>query len=600
MNRANKPGTNEIQKFLDAQAKGGTYLMARKDAWGENAIRALSHPNPIEMSSDVQTRLTINKNELPKERPGTKVDKFASNRLGGDKVESFRKNLLGDLQAVTNDTWIAQYGDLYQAFFGNKQNYATFASLTRRTAKRLNRMQNLEEGTPEAWTPAEVQETVWSLFKAMTENVERSNALTDADIAGVDDFASNIANDEEVINVLRRVLPDADEKLSAIRSRADAAKDRFEKGEAASTPSQRAEEAGLGDRFEEIAKRSGGIKLRKKTDSLLEHPTMILSRPRISGQTVQANMRHPVEQHNMRAFLLALHHAVQNGLGNKMKAYQLLVKAPGRNKYAVITPPKVTQKPSKAKTGKWFNITDRIQVDKDITQPGPFQVRFTLNEKPLNLGDVVPDSTLPALKQAGVTDLGALVDQDPAELAKALGGRTTSGNIEGWQKKAQGILDGAKPFDFIPHAESMKRWQSSDSTKKKSIRMMFKKAIGADNETNQILDRMVRDNPETFAGLQPSTVESARRGSKDFKAQAKAAKAKGKTLSTGVSDDERYDFDRDWLERHDPDTLTAWDAKRQSGEALGAEADEAPPVKEDEDAPKGLMGSVFMSGNLPL
>lgn len=120
--------------------------------------------------------------------------------LSGYKVESFRRNLLGDMQAVTNDSWMAQFGNIDQALFGTKAGYLAYTAKVRQVAKKLD------------MTPAEVQETVWSFFKSLKEgtSVKRSSketlrALSDSDILNTPEFHDQIIQDPKVRAQLERL-----------------------------------------------------------------------------------------------------------------------------------------------------------------------------------------------------------------------------------------------------------------------------------------------------------------------------------------------------------------------------------------------------------
>jgi hypothetical protein len=75
--------------------------------------------------------------------------------LSGMKVDSFRRNLLGDMGAVVNDVWMANFADIDQGLFGGKLTYELYSDRVRRVAKKLG------------WDPAEVQAAVWSGFRTM-------------------------------------------------------------------------------------------------------------------------------------------------------------------------------------------------------------------------------------------------------------------------------------------------------------------------------------------------------------------------------------------------------------------------------------------------
>jgi hypothetical protein len=128
--------------------------------------------------------------------------------LSGPKVNSFMLNLRGVVDEVTNDAWMANYGGVDQGMFakrptrvggqevgsGKGPGYMAFSALARRAAKVLS------ERTGETWTPAEIQETVWSWAKTLYEKriskgetrtaqqIIEAGDLTDQEIGATPDF----------------------------------------------------------------------------------------------------------------------------------------------------------------------------------------------------------------------------------------------------------------------------------------------------------------------------------------------------------------------------------------------------------------------------
>lgn len=105
--------------------------------------------------------------------------------LSGQKVSSFSENVGGNLNHVTNDTWMAQFGGIEHKDFSSPAGYAAYTAKVRETAAKLG------------WHPAEVQETVWSFFKTLADSVrsdmpasEVLKKLTHEDIAGTPAFHS--------------------------------------------------------------------------------------------------------------------------------------------------------------------------------------------------------------------------------------------------------------------------------------------------------------------------------------------------------------------------------------------------------------------------
>ena len=159
--------------------KGGNSVLG---AWKNNAVRALTDPDPENLT------------------------------LSGPKVDSFAANLRGETNAVTLDTWMANFALVEQTIFsggmtkggdpGKRAGYLAYSARVRQAAAYLT------EKTGEEWTPAEVQETVWSFAKALYEESDSFGAvasardiieneeLTDALINATPDFATLFRNPE--------------------------------------------------------------------------------------------------------------------------------------------------------------------------------------------------------------------------------------------------------------------------------------------------------------------------------------------------------------------------------------------------------------------
>ena len=165
----------EITRLMGQSVAGSKAEESVLDAWKNNSIRALTHESP----------------ELV--------------MISGPKVNSFFRNLIGHTQEVTNDAWMANYALVDQKIFGGSLNkamtdpgkgsgYLAMSARVRQTADRLSEL------TGEVWTPAEVQETVWSWAKTLYElgiakgetrtipELLKAGALTDDLIAATPDF----------------------------------------------------------------------------------------------------------------------------------------------------------------------------------------------------------------------------------------------------------------------------------------------------------------------------------------------------------------------------------------------------------------------------
>jgi hypothetical protein len=115
------------------------------DAWVNNGVRALTADDPSNV------------------------------KLSGPKVHSFYNNLTDNVNEVTNDAWMAAFakidpaklgGGLNKAGPGKSPTYLALSGKVRAAASMLSRL------TGERWTPAEVQETVWSWAKTAYEHAE--------------------------------------------------------------------------------------------------------------------------------------------------------------------------------------------------------------------------------------------------------------------------------------------------------------------------------------------------------------------------------------------------------------------------------------------
>ena len=201
-NNAGRPQDREsILRIMGESVQGDKGEQSILPAWVNNSLRALSAPFGQEMQIV----------------------------LSGPKVNSFMLNLVNELDEVTNDTWMANYAlteqDLFKGAFradvkddiskiGMKgPGYLAFNVRTRQAA------QAASDITGDSWSPAEIQETVWSLSKALLEKRKRlkgdqrgmtarqlleEGIITDQQVADVPDFATLFTE-----GVYGRILEDA-------------------------------------------------------------------------------------------------------------------------------------------------------------------------------------------------------------------------------------------------------------------------------------------------------------------------------------------------------------------------------------------------------
>ncbi len=180
-------GRREILEIMGRSVEGGKGEKSILDAWKNNSVKSLAHDystGPLQIS--------------------------------GPKVNSFMLNLLGNVEEVTNDTWMANYFGVEQTLFSGADRaglkgtkglgYIVVNAKVRQIAKALTKL------TGETWTPAEIQETIWSWAKGLAEmplngrgliEILESGELTDDVIGDVVDFFSLFSGKNEFSLILR-------------------------------------------------------------------------------------------------------------------------------------------------------------------------------------------------------------------------------------------------------------------------------------------------------------------------------------------------------------------------------------------------------------
>lgn len=119
------------------------------DAWVNNGVRALTADDPTNI------------------------------KLSGPKVHSFYNNLTGNVHEVTNDAWMSAFAKIDPAKLGgslNKSGPGKSPSYLALSAKVRDAARMISHLTGETWTPAEVQETVWSWAKTAYEHAEEKGS----------------------------------------------------------------------------------------------------------------------------------------------------------------------------------------------------------------------------------------------------------------------------------------------------------------------------------------------------------------------------------------------------------------------------------------
>jgi hypothetical protein len=188
--RAGRPNDPEsILRIMGESVEGTGGIDSVLPAWQQNGIDALSAPD------------------------------VTSLQLSGAKVDSFMQNIWGNFSEVTNDAWIAKYTGMNQSKFETSRStnaagesipgkktgmYSGINAATRKAAELLTRR------TGEVWTPAEIQETVWSWSKSITEKANSSQTpitdliadLTHSEVSDVPDFGTLLSQPGEFRTIL--------------------------------------------------------------------------------------------------------------------------------------------------------------------------------------------------------------------------------------------------------------------------------------------------------------------------------------------------------------------------------------------------------------
>lgn len=171
---AGRPTDREaIVRVMGQSVQGSKGEQSVLDAWINNSVSALSAEDPSKVI------------------------------LSGPKVNSFMLNLQGNVNEVTNDAWMAAFSLVDQKIFGGSltktdpgkgPGYMAMNARVRETADYLTKV------TGDKWTPAEVQETIWSWAKTLYEmagsagekrtavQLIKDKAITDELIASTPDF----------------------------------------------------------------------------------------------------------------------------------------------------------------------------------------------------------------------------------------------------------------------------------------------------------------------------------------------------------------------------------------------------------------------------
>jgi len=173
--------TDKILNIMAKSVQGSGTLDSVLGAWRNNSIEALTSIDPEKIM------------------------------LSGPKVNSFMLNLRDMVNEVTNDAWMATFADIEQSMFsgsktksdpGKGPGYLAMSSRVREAAQKASEL------TGDSWTPAEIQETVWSFAKTLYEmrksaeekrtmvQIVKEGGLTGEKIGETPDFSSLLRTGE--------------------------------------------------------------------------------------------------------------------------------------------------------------------------------------------------------------------------------------------------------------------------------------------------------------------------------------------------------------------------------------------------------------------
>jgi hypothetical protein len=107
------------------------------------------------------------------------------------KVPSFRDNLLGFLNRVTNDGWMGAFAGMKGEELSGPDSYHPISVMTREAAKQLG------------WEPAEAQAAIWAFIKTLTEKGAGAAEDPYEMRRYSEDYADIIKHDPDTRNILK-------------------------------------------------------------------------------------------------------------------------------------------------------------------------------------------------------------------------------------------------------------------------------------------------------------------------------------------------------------------------------------------------------------
>lgn len=179
-----------IKQELGSAIAGGGNKKGMK-AWVNNAVLVFQRDSE-DFISDLEQQLKGEDVYPLFGVEGDPEEKKVTDIKGSFKIESFMRNLMGDSARVTIDTWMEYLSDFFPGSVGNFKSYAVYETLIREVADDLG------------WKPAEVQETVWSVMKAVVDASSPTEITKARQMGGptheLDELDEDLSKEIEKIN----------------------------------------------------------------------------------------------------------------------------------------------------------------------------------------------------------------------------------------------------------------------------------------------------------------------------------------------------------------------------------------------------------------
>lgn len=194
-----------VQRNLEAALRVWAWYKQNGGQVTQEQIEALFAERVEVVDENGEVTLKSQFGTIPSATPGAVLALLAEDPLaikfGGEKVDSFYRNLMGEVDRVTLDTHMGAFFG-WGIDFGRRSDYLAVSALIRKAAKILS------ERTGEEWTPDEIQETIWSWIYVAKEKAKKKDPKTGKTRTLVD-----IAKGEGISEAEFDAVPDFDSLL---------------------------------------------------------------------------------------------------------------------------------------------------------------------------------------------------------------------------------------------------------------------------------------------------------------------------------------------------------------------------------------------------